>query len=147
MSTSTVPLSAPLYGASLPQAIARLFRKYATFSGRASRSEYWWVALVNILVFVVFGGLSLALGTATGEPGPSGGVYMGPGAAVGIVIMSIWFVATFIPGIAVTVRRLHDANFSGWLILLNLVPWIGSLIVLIFTILPSNHLGARFDAA
>lgn len=147
MSMTSVPLSAPLYGATLPQALARLFRKYATFSGRASRSEYWWVALANIVVYGAFGVVALAVGSATGTTSSSGGVIMGAGAAAGLVPMGIWFVATVIPGIAVTVRRLHDANFSGWMILLGLIPWVGELIVLILTILPPNPLGARFDAS
>lgn len=145
MTTPTVPLSAPLSGASLPKAVARFFQKYATFSGRASRSEYWWIALLNILALVVFGGIAIVGGVATGEQMASG-VRMGAGASVGVVLLSVWFLGTFIPGLAVTVRRLHDANYSGLLILLNFIPWIGSLIVIIFTILPSNHLGARFDA-
>lgn len=145
MTSPTVPLSAPLYGASLPQALGRYLRKYATFSGRASRSEYWWIALVNVLLLVVFGGIAIAGGVATGEQ-MSTGVRMGGGAAVGIVLLGLWFLATFIPALAVTVRRLHDANYSGLLILVNFIPYLGALIVTIFTILPSNHLGARFDA-
>lgn len=144
--TTTVPLSVPLYGASLPQALSRFFRKYATFSGRASRAEYWWIALVNFVVLVVSGALALGLGAATGTPSPSGGVYLGGGAAVGGVLGGLWFVAVLIPSLAVTVRRLHDVNLSGWLILLNLVPSVGSLIVFILTLLPPSPLGARFDA-
>ena len=56
------PLWAPLYGASLPQAFQRFFKKYADFSGRASRSEYWWWYLVSFLVTVALELLSLALG-------------------------------------------------------------------------------------
>lgn len=54
MTTMQTALSAPLYGASFPQAVSRFFRKYATFSGRASRSEYWWWVLANTLVAVGF---------------------------------------------------------------------------------------------
>lgn len=147
MTTSSHPLSAPLYGASLPQAISRLFRKYATFSGRASRAEYWWVALTNVVVYLTFGALALALGTASGTPASSGdGVYLGAGVAAGLVPLGLWLLATFIPGIAVTVRRLHDAGFSGWTILLNFIPWIGALLVTIFALLPPNPAGARFDS-
>jgi len=145
MSNPTVPLSAPLYGASLPQALSRFFRKYATFSGRASRAEYWWIALTNIVVYGALGALGFALGAATGEPGPTGGVYLGAGAAVGFGLLGLWFLATFIPGLAVTVRRLHDAGFSGWTILLNLIPSVGGLIVLIFTLLPPSPVGTRYD--
>lgn len=140
-----VPLSVPLYGASLPQALSRFFRSYATFSGRASRAEYWWIALVNIVVFGGFGALALSVGAATGTT-TSTGVIMGGGAAAGLIPMGLWFLATIVPGLAVTVRRLHDANFSGWTILLGLIPYLGALIVLIFTILPPSPAGVRFDA-
>ena len=145
MSSIAVPLSVPLYGASLPQAVSRFFRKYATFSGRASRAEYWWVALVHILVYGAFGALALSVGAATGTT-TSTGVVMGPGVAAGLVPLGIWFLATLVPGLALTVRRLHDANFSGWTILLGLIPWVGELIVLIFTLLPPSPAGVRFDA-
>jgi len=145
MSSVAAPLSAPLYGASLPQALSRFFRNYATFRGRASRAEYWWIALTNVVVYGVFGAIALSAGAATGTT-TSTGVVMGAGAAAGLVPMGIWFLATVIPGIAVTVRRLHDANFSGWTILIGIVPYVGELIVLILTILPPNPAGARFDA-
>src|SRR6185312_8282818 len=51
-----VPLDQPLYGASFGQAIKRFFTKYATFSGRASRSEYWWVQLFNFIIVAVLYG-------------------------------------------------------------------------------------------
>ena len=54
MSESSVPLSQPLYGATLGQAVKRYFTKYATTSGRASRSEYWWATLAVGLVNLVF---------------------------------------------------------------------------------------------
>jgi len=144
MTSATVPLPSPLPGASLPQALSRFFRKYATFRGRASRAEYWWIALVNVVVYGAFGALALSAGAATGTT-TSTGVIMGSGAAAGLVPLGIWFLATVVPGVAVTVRRLHDANFSGWTILIGLVPYLGELIVLIFTILPPNPAGARFD--
>ena len=55
------------------------------------------------------------------------------------------FLAIAVPSIAVTVRRLHDAGFSGWLYLVNLVPYVGGLVILVLTILPSKPEGARFD--
>ncbi len=147
VNASGTPLGAPLYGASLPQAVSRFFRKYARFDGRASRSEYWWFVLVNVLVYLLLGALAILLGVVTGEPGPTGGVYMGPGGAIGGVLVLIWLIVTFVPGLALTVRRLHDGNFSGWLILLNLIPSIGGMILLVLTILPANPEGARYDAA
>ena len=146
MTDSTVALSQPLYGASLVQAVKRFFAKYATFSGRASRSEYWWVAVAFLIVSVVFGGILALVLATTGEVQPGGGVKgTGPEIAV-LVIFGLLYLAVIIPSISVTVRRLHDANFSGWLYLLHLIPYLGSLIVLILTILPSRPEGVRFDA-
>ncbi len=65
MSTATgTPLSQPLYGASIGQAVSRFFKKYATFSGRASRSEFWWWYLVFVVVTGVLYAIAVAVGTA-----------------------------------------------------------------------------------
>lgn len=139
-----VPLAVPLYGASLPQAVSRFFRKYATFRGRASRAEYWWMVLVNLVVYGTLGAVALLAGAATGTT-TSTGVTMGPGVAAGLVPLGAWFLATIVPGLAVRVRRLHDAGFSGWTILLGAIPYLGELLMLIFTLLPPSPAGARFD--
>ena len=144
--SNAVPLSQPLYGASLGDAVRRFFKKYATFTGRASRSEYWWWYLVSFIVTGVLQGLALATGGvgALAEDGTT----QAPGAGYWIftILLLIWALATIVPSIAVLVRRLHDANFSGFFAFLALVPFVGGLIVLILTILPSKPEGARFDA-
>ncbi|NYF10191.1 uncharacterized membrane protein YhaH (DUF805 family) [Leifsonia sp. AK011] len=146
MSDATVPLSQPLYGASFGQAVSRFFKKYATVSGRASRSEYWWVVLFGILVNAVLAILFAVVLIATGEQTSTGVRGTGPEIAV-IVIWVIVFLALIIPHITVTVRRLHDGNFSGWLYLLTLIPSVGGLIVFILALLPSNPEGAKYDNA
>jgi uncharacterized membrane protein YhaH (DUF805 family) len=147
MTTAAPPaLDQPLYGASFGQAIARFFQKYATFSGRASRSEYWWWVLATAIVYVVVWVVSLSVGAATGELNPEGDVfYLGTAATVGIVILVLWTLATLVPQIAVAVRRLHDANYSGWLVLLRLLPSVGDLVLLVLLIQSPNPAGARFD--
>jgi uncharacterized membrane protein YhaH (DUF805 family) len=132
-----VPLWAPLYGASFGEAVARFFMKYATFSGRASRSEYWWWALVSGIVSGVTNLLMLA-GRSSG--GKLGAVYF-----VGLALAGIWLLATFIPSLALLVRRLHDSNRSGWMVLLSFVPFIGGLVLLVFTLQDSKPEGQRFD--
>ena len=148
---ATVPLDKPLYGATFGQAIKRFFAKYATFSGRASRSEYWWVALFIFLVFLVIWIPGLIIGLATGTPGytSSGAPTTNPGPAffAFVAVGVLFYLAVLIPGIAVTVRRLHDANFSGLLYLLSFIPSVGGLILLVFTVLESKPEGARFDAS
>ncbi len=141
-SPAEAPLDQPLYGATLPQAVKRFFKKYATFHGRASRSEYWWVALVLGGAYLVLAILAGIAGAATRTPGSSD---PGPGIIPFAIILVLGGLAVLVPSIAVAVRRLHDANFSGWLYLLHLVPYVGALIVLVFTIMPTNPMGARFD--
>lgn len=144
--SNAVPLSQPLYGASLGDAVRRFFAKYATFTGRASRSEFWWWYLVSFVVTVVL----QILATATGGAGAiaADGTPQAPGAGYWIftILLLIWGLATIVPTIALLVRRLHDGNFSGFFAFLALVPIVGGLIVLILAILPSKPEGARFDA-
>ncbi len=140
------PLQLPLPGASFGQAVARFFRKYATFSGRASLSEYWWWQLASFLVYLLLGIATLVAGVATGRPNPDGGgILLGPVAGVGAAVIAAWFLATLVPQLAIAVRRLHDADLSGWMVLLRLVPSVGDVIVIVLTLLPSNPRGARFD--
>ena len=145
MSDLSVPLSQPLYGASFGQAVSRFFKKYGTFSGRASRSEYWWVYLFTFLIGIVVVGAVSAFVYSTGTPRTDGSIeYSSAGVAVTLVGVVI-ALALVIPQISLTVRRLHDANLSGGLWFLTLIPSVGSLIVFILMFLPSNALGSRFD--
>lgn len=83
-------------------------KKYATFSGRASRAEYWWFVLFNLLFGIAVAVLDVLLGTVTDN---------GTG-----VLGTLYTLAVLLPGIAVAVRRLHDTDRSGWFILLAFVP-------------------------
>jgi len=141
--TGEPPLWAPYYGAPLPAAVRRFFKKYATFSGRASRSEYWWWLLVAVVVGIIINVITGAGGTtvaADGTPVP------GPGATVGLILAIVWGLATIVPSLALTARRLHDVNLSGWFVLLGIVPFLGAIALLVLTILPSKPEGQRFDA-
>jgi uncharacterized membrane protein YhaH (DUF805 family) len=143
--TSETPLWAPLYGASLPQAFQRFFKKYADFTGRASRSEYWWWALVAAIVGIVLEVLALSLGSAgatvnadgTSAPGP---LFWLPG-----LLIAVWSLGTLIPHLALIWRRLHDANLAGPFFFLAFIPIVGWIILLVFVLLPSKPEGARFD--
>ena len=121
-------------------AIASVFRKYADFTGRAPRSEYWWFALLLWIIVVVLSVLPLI---------PTGtNMYGDPAHNLEIVPMllgPIVFIGVLLPSLAVLVRRLHDANFSGWFAFLGLIPFVGAVILLVFTLMPSNPAGARFD--
>ncbi len=102
---------------------------YSDFKGRARRSEYWMFTLFSwIFLFagVFVGGF---LGELLDSDDIAGGI-------LGIIIIG-WFIVHFIPSMAVQVRRLHDAGYSGWCLLIHFIPYIGGLIVFIFTVMDS----------
>jgi uncharacterized membrane protein YhaH (DUF805 family) len=108
----------------LGEAIQSGFRKYADFSGRASRSEYWWWALFAFLVYVVARVLDELIFPGSGR---FGGSYMTFG-----ILSGIMGLALFLPNWAVAVRRLHDTDRSGWWYLIIVIPLIGWIILIIF---------------
>jgi uncharacterized membrane protein YhaH (DUF805 family) len=136
------PLELPHYGISFGGAVARGFKKYATFRGRAGRGEYWWWTLFTFLSYLVFGLLVFAVGMATSR---DGGRTPGLLAVPLIILFAVFFLGLVVPTLALTVRRLHDAGYSGLLALLMLIPYLGSLIILIFALLPSSPAGAKYD--
>jgi uncharacterized membrane protein YhaH (DUF805 family) len=117
-------------------------RKYAQFNGRARRSEYWlfmlFLAMTVMGFLFVFGFLS-GIVSAFGAPD-------GPDLAAGVVVIlgGLASLAVFVPTLAVSVRRLHDVNMSGWWLLLRLVPFIGGLVLLLFLVLPGVKGSNRF---
>jgi uncharacterized membrane protein YhaH (DUF805 family) len=122
------------------------YRRYAEFEGRSGRQEYWMFFLFNVIVYTILGGVSLAsfmqsrvaggLG-APGNPLPVGGF-------IGLGLLSLFALATFIPSIAVQVRRFHDQDKSGWFILLGLIPYVGGIVLLIFMCLEGTRGPNRF---
>ena len=106
-------------------------KKYAVFSGRSRRKEYWYFVLFNIIVAIVLSLIDMLLGTFS--------------SASNIGLLSgIYSLAVLIPTIALTVRRLHDTDRSGWWILINLVPFIGSIVILIFALIDGTPGDNRF---
>ena len=117
-----VPLDQPLYGATLPQAISRFWRKYATFSGRAGRAEYWWWALTSIVVSFVLEGVRFA------RLGGLDAYFSSPLLSLRPTSLPwlVWTAATVVPAAALGVRRLHDINRTGWWQLLTLAVFVAS---------------------
>ena len=108
-------------------ALTTVFRtKYATFSGRASRSEYWWgylglsVTSIVLQIFWMVGTIAL--------------LDFGQIAALPSLIALVGALGLLIPSITVTVRRLHDTGKSGWMALLIFVPCIGIILWLVWMI-------------
>lgn len=135
-------LDLPHYGIGFGGAVKRAFKKYARFDGRASRSEYWWFVLFANLVGFVLLILTTVLGLATS---PDRGDTIGAAGIPFMILFLLFVLAMITPGLSILVRRLHDANFSGALAFLILIPSVGSLITMILAIMPTNVEGTRFD--
>ena len=101
-----------------------VLKKYAVFTGRARRKEYWMFALVNTLIIVVLAASEAYLGI------------FGPSALYGL--------AVFVPSLAVNVRRLHDTDRSGWWVLIGLVPLVGAIVLIVFMVLDGTPGDNRF---
>jgi uncharacterized membrane protein YhaH (DUF805 family) len=138
-------LSQPLYGASIVQAITRFFKKYATFSGRASRSEFWWAYLAYVVVGAVIYIPLNALGVTSVTITDDLQVVYGPGFGAVWTISLIVTLALIVPSLALTWRRLHDTNKSGGFFFLAFIPFVGPIILIVLLALASDPAGARFD--
>ena len=101
------------------------WKKYVEFSGRARRLEYWMFVLFNILASVAIAVVDAILGTS----GALGGLYS---------------LAVLLPSLAVTFRRLHDTDRSGWWLLICLIPLVGAIVFLVFLCLDSKPGANRF---
>ena len=96
----------------------KVLQNYATFSGRARRSEYWYFVLFNMIFAIVAVVLDNVFGTAI------------EGVGYGL-IYGLYVLAVLLPGLAVAVRRLHDVGKSGWMFLIGLIPLIGPIWLLV----------------
>ncbi len=98
-----------------------LTEKYADFTGRARRAELWWFALVNFVAYIAIFIVAFALGSISEGLG-----------GLGLILYVIYALAVIVPSLAVAVRRLHDTNKSGWMLLVSLIPLVGPIILLVF---------------
>lgn len=120
---------------SFTESVRTCFGKFATFDGRATRSEFWWFYLFVILVSAV-GYIPILLLTILGASSGDGTV-SGVLAFLSVILWILWIViviALYIPFLAVGCRRLHDRGQSGWLQLLLLVPC-GGIVLLVFWVM------------
>lgn len=109
-----------------------VLKNYATFDGRARRKEFWSFQLVNFIIIIPLYVLTLVgvLGSESGEPSVMLFIPVG--------LLMLYGLATFLPSLAVAVRRLHDTDKSGWYLLLSLVPFV-SLVLFVFYLLEGNN--------
>lgn len=132
------------------------FRRYAQFSGRSRRLEYWAFTLLNLIVVLLIMAVAMAFGfsfTALSsiEAGADPSLVFGSGFFLLMGLVSIYGLAILIPSIAVTVRRLHDRDMSGWwylgFIVLGMIPfvgWIANIVFLVILCLPGTVGPNRF---
>lgn len=103
---------------SFADSVRTVFSKYAVFSGRARRSEYWWFVLFSFLVGIVVSIIDQIIGNA--------------------ILQLIVSLALLLPSLAVAARRLHDTGRTGWWLLLGLIPLVGAIVLLVFMCMDSQ---------
>ena len=107
------------------EAIQTVLRKYAEFTGRASRSEFWWWILFYALV-------TAALNVFNTVP-------FGEGTSLGTILASLWGIAVLLPNLAVAVRRLRDAGYSWPFLFFGLIPVAGIIVLFVFWAQPTKE--------
>jgi len=106
-------------------------KRYADFSGRSRRLEYWMYTL--FLVLVTFASIILAVSISVAVAGGNSKSATAPLLLVALIgFFFLAYLAVLVPTLAVQVRRFHDQDLSGWFVLLGFIPYLGALIMLIF---------------
>lgn len=108
------------------EAYERMWLKGVEFTDRATRSEYWKPFLINLLVAILLWLLEYTITRAI------------------VLLADLYALAAIVPGIALTIRRLHDTNRSGWWILVGLVPVLGTRLLIWFLAQPSSAATDRY---
>lgn len=115
------------------EAISRAFSNYCNFSGRASRSEFWWFALFNYLVAMAIYSPNIYF------------VILGRGDSVGIqIVYCLYCLAVLLPSLGLTWRRLHDIGKAGGWYFIGLIPIVGAIILLVWLCKDSEPCENRF---
>lgn len=120
------------YQVSFGEAISRAFSNYCNFSGRSSRSEYWWFWLFNLLV----AGVLSAFGGGADEGSVASWWFNG--------LASVYGLAVLLPSLGLAVRRLHDTGRSAWNLLWALLPLVGAIVLIVFYCQASEPYPNRF---
>jgi len=107
------------------------YKKYADFTGRARRKEYWMFYLFYVLAIIALAIIDGIIGSLSPE--------MGLGILSGLFILG-----SIVPFIALAARRLHDINKSGWWQLISFIPLVGPIVMLVFTVIKGNEGENRF---
>lgn len=102
-----------------------VLKKYAVFTGRARRKEYWMFVLFNFIISLVLSYIARLAGGSN-------------------IIGYIYSLAVFVPSVAVGVRRLHDTNRTGWWLLIMFLPLIGAIVIIVFMVLDSDDVKNQY---
>ncbi|EOT1230309.1 DUF805 domain-containing protein [Listeria innocua] len=122
------------------EAYKSFWKNYVNFSGRAPRSAYWYVVVWNVIIFAVLYFLAFVFGISIFMESALGGtgIASSGGALFMMVLILLYLLAVLLPTISLMVRRLHDSGKSGLYLLLDLIPFVGSIIMLVFMCLESD---------
>jgi uncharacterized membrane protein YhaH (DUF805 family) len=102
-----------------------VLKKYATFSGRAQRAEYWYFLLISTLIVIALSVIDGMTGSYNEDTGWG-------------LLSGLYSLAVLLPSIAVGARRLHDTSRTGWWLLIGLIPVIGTIVLIVFFVLDST---------
>ena len=121
-------------------------RRYFDFAGRSCRKEFWsffllqWIGVLALIIWMYRALVAVGLEGETGHSVTTFTSFFGPV----LSLFGLFVVVMFIPSISVQVRRFHDQNLSGWLVLLNVLPGIGGIVVLFFMCLKGTSGSNRY---
>jgi len=104
----------------------KVLKQYADFTGRARRTEFWMFVLFNFIASIVLNLVDVLIGTANFSTTSTGF------SVTGGLLSTIYALAVLVPSLAVSVRRLHDTDKSGWWVLLALIPIVGAIILIVW---------------
>ena len=105
-----------------------VFKNFSNFTGRARRKEYWMFALFQFIIGLLLMAIIFSFGFNAEDPTLN----------FGVILYLLFALVSFLPGLAVAVRRLHDAGKSGWMYLIALIPFIGAIWLLVLLVMDSQ---------
>ena len=133
------------YQVSFVEAIKRAFSKYCVFTGRASRSEYWWftlfVAVVSIILCIP---MTIESVTMMQQAMSTGAVPAKPTPGIMTYVYYLWTLVVFLPSLSLMFRRLHDTGRSGWNCLWDFLPIAGQIVLIVLCCQPSQPMDNKY---
>jgi uncharacterized membrane protein YhaH (DUF805 family) len=123
---------------SILQTYLQAWKKTFNYKNRSTRKEYWTFTLLSWAIMAAIILIGMPFGIDLNVPDPTFS------ATVLIAVFGVFFFATLFPMLSIAVRRLHDINFRGWWLLIQIIPYAGALVIFIFLLLDGTHGENRF---